>query len=109
MPLHWATPGKNGTPGRNLACNLRVRSAALYTLSYGSIEEWCAGAMKVERTPGLAPGKIGFAIRRLDDFGIARILESGEVDGCCPRSAIFTGSNAGCYITTSIDKWILRH
>src|SRR5438034_3083629 len=27
-----------GTPGRTLACNLRVRSAALYTLSYGSVE-----------------------------------------------------------------------
>ena len=26
-----------GTPGRTLACNLRVRSAALYTLSYGSV------------------------------------------------------------------------
>src|SRR4030095_3532517 len=28
-----------GTPGRTLACNLRVRSAALYTLSYGSVVE----------------------------------------------------------------------
>src|SRR5436305_13478657 len=27
-----------GTPGTTLACNLRVRSAALYTLSYGSVE-----------------------------------------------------------------------
>jgi hypothetical protein len=27
---------------------------------------------KVERAPGLAPGKSGFAIRRLDGFGIAR-------------------------------------
>jgi hypothetical protein len=26
----------NGTPGRTFACNLRVRSAVLYTLSYGS-------------------------------------------------------------------------
>src|SRR6187402_2166292 len=42
LPLHWATPGKmNGAPGRNFACNLRVRSAVLYTLSYGSVmEKW---------------------------------------------------------------------
>ena len=32
----WANAAKIGTPGRNHACNLRVRSAALYTLSYGS-------------------------------------------------------------------------
>jgi len=30
-----------------------------------------------ERAPGLAPGKSGFASRRLDDFGIARILKWG--------------------------------
>ena len=30
--------GKSGAPGRNFARNLRVRSAVLYTLSYGSIE-----------------------------------------------------------------------
>lgn len=29
-----------GTPGRISALNLRVRSAALYTLSYGSMN-WC--------------------------------------------------------------------
>ena len=57
---------------------------------------------EMERAPGLAPGKGGFASRRLDDFGIARVLRNGEADGCCPRSAIFTGSNAGCYITASI-------
>src|SRR5437667_9885646 len=28
-----------GTPGRTFACNLRVRSAALYILSYGSVEK----------------------------------------------------------------------
>ena len=27
---------ESGAPGRNLACNLRVRSAVLYILSYGS-------------------------------------------------------------------------
>lgn len=30
----------NGTPGRTFASSLRVRSAALYTLSYGSMK-WC--------------------------------------------------------------------
>ena len=28
----------SGAPGRNFACNLRVRSAALYILSYGSVK-----------------------------------------------------------------------
>jgi hypothetical protein len=28
------------TPGRNFACNLRVRSAALYILSYGSVKDF---------------------------------------------------------------------
>ena len=32
---------------------------------------------EMERAPGLAPGKSGFAIRRLDDFGIARVLKWG--------------------------------
>ena len=44
---------------RNFACNLRVRSAALYTLSYGSLEEMVrrggsappASAMSVRRSP----------------------------------------------------------
>src|SRR5258708_35885219 len=31
----------------------------------------------MERAPGLAPGKSGFASRRLDDFGIARVLKWG--------------------------------
>lgn len=31
------------------------------------------GGVEMERAPGLAPGKSGFAIRRLDDFGIARV------------------------------------
>ena len=30
----------SGAPGRNFACNLRVRSAVLYTLSYRSVESW---------------------------------------------------------------------
>ena len=32
----------------------------------------------------------------------SRAFGNGEADGCCPRSAIFTGSNAGCYITASV-------
>jgi hypothetical protein len=49
VPLRWATRGEIGTPGRNLACNLRVRSAALYRLSYGSkVEE---GTQKAKVAP----------------------------------------------------------
>lgn len=29
---------------------------------------------KLERAPGLAPGKSGFAVRRRDYFGIARVV-----------------------------------
>lgn len=32
----------NGAPGGTLACNLRVRSAVLSTLSYGSVRAWWA-------------------------------------------------------------------
>lgn len=32
---------------------------------------------EMERAPGLAPGKSGFASRRLDDFGIARVWKWG--------------------------------
>ncbi len=35
-------------------------------------------APKMERAPGLAPGKSGFASRRLDDFGIARVVKWGD-------------------------------
>src|SRR5678815_3577910 len=46
LPLHWATPGKmRGAPGRSFACNLRVRSAARYTLRHGSFENWYAGTV----------------------------------------------------------------
>lgn len=49
----------SGAPGRNFACNLRVRSAVLYTLSYGSVDEMVrrggsappASAMSVRRSP----------------------------------------------------------
>src|SRR5437867_2487922 len=39
-----------------------------------AVERWL---QKMERAPGLAPGKSGFASRRLDDFGIARALKWG--------------------------------
>src|SRR5580698_5947964 len=42
--------------------------SAASALGYGSLVE-------MERAPGLPPGKSGFASRRLDDFGIARILK----------------------------------
>ena len=35
-------------------------------------------AREMERAPGLAPGKSGFASRRLDDFGIARVVKWGD-------------------------------
>ena len=35
---------------------------------------------EMERAPGLAPGKSGFAIRRLDGFGIARVKWGGRRD-----------------------------
>ena len=34
--------------------------------------------LEEERAPGLAPGKSGFASRRLDDFGIARVVKWGD-------------------------------
>src|SRR5207302_3467084 len=48
---------KNGAPGRNFARNLRVRSAALYTLSYGSI--W-----RMVRRDGSAPSASSMSVRR---------------------------------------------
>src|SRR4051794_1298848 len=39
---------------------------------------------EMERAPGLAPGKSGFASRRLDDFGIARVMEMGRPTGAAP-------------------------
>ena len=52
LPLHWATPGKkSGAPGRNFACNLRVRSAALYTLSYGSLTSCGLGWIRTINLP----------------------------------------------------------
>ena len=50
-------------------------------------------APKVERAPGLAPGKSGIAIRRLDDFGIARFLV-GVTAGIRTRIFWFTARNS---------------
>ena len=47
---------------------------------------------EMERAPGLAPGKSRFAIRRLDDFGIARI--DGVTAGIRTRIFWFTARNS---------------
>ena len=46
VPLLLGYMGKSGAPGRNFARNLRVRSAALYTLNYGSIENGAPGRFR---------------------------------------------------------------
>jgi hypothetical protein len=56
---------------------------------------------EMERAPGLAPGKSGFAIRRLDGFGIAR-MENGETNGTRTRTTAFTEPDADSYIMVSI-------
>ena len=56
--------------------------------------------------PGLAPGKIGFADRRLVDFAMC-VSEIGQVRGTCTHPAGFTGLNAAGYIITW-ENWILR-
>jgi len=56
---------------------------------------------EMDAHPGLAPGSSVLQTDGSTTLPCARI-ENGEADGCCPRSAIFTGSNAGCYITASI-------
>ena len=48
---------------------------------------------EVERAPGLAPGKGGFAVRRLDDFGIARVVK-GVTAGIRTRIFWFTARNS---------------
>ena len=48
----------------------------------------------MERAPGLAPGKGGFAIRRLDGFGIAR-FGFGVTAGIRTRIFWFTARNSG--------------
>ena len=47
----------DAAPGRNFACNLRVRSAVLYTLSYGSFVE-------MVRRGGSAPPASAMSVRR---------------------------------------------
>ncbi len=72
-----------GTPGRNFACNLRVRSAALWILSYGSIERRAPDSHRVIRF--CRP-----IVRRLC---LAR-REIGEINGTHTRTAAFTKPNA---------------
>jgi hypothetical protein len=75
-PLRWATRGnKIGTPGRDFACNLRVRSAALWTLSYGS--------MKRRRPDSQTDGSTMLCAPR-----------NGEINGTHTRTAALTKPNA---------------
>lgn len=59
----------SGTPDRTFACNLRVRSAALYTLSYGSVEKWCAGAVLPRLPPQCQSGDLLMSYRRDESGG----------------------------------------
>ena len=63
----FLVPEENVEP-RGIAPRSAQRQCAVLLLNDGP---------EVERAPGLAPGKSGFAIRRLDDFGIARVCEMG--------------------------------
>jgi hypothetical protein len=56
-------------------------------------------AIKGDTHPGLAPGKIGFADRRLVDLAMC-VNETGQVRGTCTHPAGFTGLNAAGYIIT---------
>ena len=54
---------------------------------------------KLNTHPGLAPGKIGFADRRLVDFAMG-VNKNGQVCGTRTHPADFTGPNAAGYIIT---------
>jgi hypothetical protein len=47
----------------------------LPSLPTTSVAIYALAEFEMERAPGLAPGKGGFAIRRLDSFGIARFCD----------------------------------
>jgi hypothetical protein len=61
-------------------------------------------AVKGNTHPGLAPGKIGFADRRLADFAMCvneiTAVRRTQVCGTCTHPAGFTGLNAAGYIIT---------
>ena len=71
--------GKSGAPGRNFACNLRVRSAVLYTLSYGSVVE-------MVRRGGSAPPASAMSVRRSAIDLPARWCRTPDLHRDCPRS-----------------------
>ncbi len=125
--LGYAGKKGGGTPGRNFACNLRVRSAALYTLSYGSLTNGGLGwictinlpiqrralcslsykALEVEAHPGLAPGKSVLQTDGSTALPCApRSCESGETSGIRTRHDGFHRAECCCYIMISIWKWI---
>ena len=120
MPLLLGYAGEIGTPDRTFACNLRVRSAALYTLSYGSVEKWCAGAVLPRLPPQCRCGDLLVIYRRvmLRDAAMSggpgwirtinlpiqsRALHwlsyrarNGADYRCCPGLISFTGRVHGC-------------
>ena len=70
--------GKSGAPGRNFARNLRVRSAALYTLSYGSVE--------MVRRDGSAPSASSVSVRRSTIDLPAHWCRTPDLHRDCSRS-----------------------
>lgn len=63
-----------GTPDRTFACNLRVRSAALFTLSYGSVE------VRMVRQGGAAPPASAVSVRRSTVDLLARLKWRPRMD-----------------------------
>jgi hypothetical protein len=85
----------SGAPGRNFACNLRVRSAALYTLSYGSVMKWCAGAVLPRLPPQCRCGDLLVIYRRMKPRA-ERGDEMAAPDGFAPSTSRFkVGRSAG--------------
>ena len=62
----------NGAPDRTFAYNLRVRSAVLYTLSYGSVNKWCARAVLPRLPPQCQCGDLLLIYRRVNAARSAR-------------------------------------
>ena len=62
----------------------------------------------MERDPGLAPGKSGFAIRRLDGFGIARVVKVGRSTGAAPARRSSQDRMLAVTSRPPFESWILR-
>ena len=89
LPILWALKtgsGGNRTHGRPVMSRLARHLPSL----------------RLKNThPGLAPGKIGFADRRFDDFAMC-VRKKGQVRGSRTHPAGFTGPNAAA--TSSPEK-----